>query len=193
MTLDPALPPEGLRHDINPEMRLSTGAVPGVAFMLVGFINDAQALRRESLRQLLRDDVGGAHRFRFGRGRVARYQKDAVTGHRPTWRMGFNGGLDGFHANGSSDPFEVLRELGTGSRARVERPAPERRTIRNAERKAFDTLGLEVDAAASEIKARFKELVKRHHPDANGGDRSLEDRLREIIQAYNYLKSAKFC
>ena len=43
---------------------------------------------------------------------------------------------------------------------------------------------------AREIKARFKELVKRHHPDANGGDRGSEDRLREIIQAYNYLKQA---
>jgi len=32
---------------------------------------------------------------------------------------------------------------------------------------------------------------KRLHPDANGGDRSLEDKLREIIHAYNYLKSAK--
>ena len=42
-------------------------------------------------------------------------------------------------------------------------------------------------------KARFKELVKRHHPDANGGDRSSEERLVEVIQAYNYLKSAKFC
>ena len=124
---------------------------------------------------------------------VARYQKDAVTGHRPTWKMGFNGGVDGFHPHGSSDPFEVLREFGPGGRPRAEKPAPEARPVRNAERKAFDTLGLEVDAAAAAIKARFKELVKRHHPDANGGDRSLEDRLREIIQAYNYLKSAKFC
>ena len=65
--------------------------------------------------------------------------------------------------------------------------------MHNAERKAFDTLGLEIDATAIEIKARFKELVKRHHPDVNGGDRSTEDRLVEIIQAYNYLKSAKFC
>src|SRR5436853_539047 len=38
-----------------------------------------------------------------------------------------------------------------------------------------------------------KDAVTGHRPDANGGDRSLEDRLREIIQAYNYLKSAKFC
>ncbi len=43
-----------------------------------------------------------------------------------------------------------------------------------------------------EIKARYKELVKLNHPDANGGDRSSEDRLREIIQAYNVLKKAGF-
>jgi hypothetical protein len=124
---------------------------------------------------------------------VARYQKDAVTGHRPTWKMGLNGGVDGLHhGHGSHDPFDVLREFGTGPRARVEKPV-EARPVRNAERKAFDTLGLEIDATAPEIKARFKELVKRHHPDANGGDRSTEDRLVEVIQAYNYLKSAKFC
>src|SRR6476660_5206714 len=125
---------------------------------------------------------------------VARYQKDAVTGHRPTWKMGFNGNVDDFAARASHDPFDVLRELGGGrGRAYAEKPAQEARQVRNAERKAFDTLGLEVDAEASEIKARFKELVKRHHPDANGGDRSTEDRLVAVIQAYNYLKSAKFC
>ncbi len=48
-------------------------------------------------------------------------------------------------------------------------------------------------ATRVEIKARFHELVKRHHPDANGGDRSTEDRLVEVIQAYNYLKSVGFC
>jgi DnaJ-domain-containing protein 1 len=123
---------------------------------------------------------------------VARYQKDAVTGHRPTWKMGMNGGSE--RLADQADPFDVLREFGAGPSARVrpERP-PEARPVRNAERKAFDTLDLEIDASASHIKARFKELVKRHHPDANGGDRSSEDRLVEIIQAYNYLKSAKFC
>ena len=64
--------------------------------------------------------------------------------------------------------------------------------IRNAERKALDTLGLEGETTTAQIKVRFKELVKRHRPDANGGDRSSEDRLREIIQAYNYLKSVGF-
>jgi len=49
------------------------------------------------------------------------------------------------------------------------------------------------DAVGTDIKARFKELVKRHHPDANGGERTSEDKLREIIEAYNYLKKTGFC
>jgi DnaJ-class molecular chaperone len=57
--------------------------------------------------------------------------------------------------------------------------------------KALSTLDLDDSADAETIKARYKELVKRLHPDANGGDRSREDKLREIIQAYNYLRSAK--
>jgi len=133
---------------------------------------------------------------------VAQYQKDAVTGHRPTWKMGVNGrkpngGPAGFGPDhrGAADPFGVFRELGMGGpwRSESERPAPERRVVRNAERKALGALGLETDASATDIKAKFKVLVKRHHPDANGGDRSCEDRLREIIQAYNYLKSVGYC
>ena len=50
-------------------------------------------------------------------------------------------------------------------------------------------MGYSVDMAA--IKARYKDLVKRLHPDANAGDRSNEDKLREIIRAYNVLRSVK--
>jgi hypothetical protein len=132
---------------------------------------------------------------------VARYQKDAVTGHRPTWKMGMVGGhraakprtrFDNAY-DGADDPFEMFGELGARTRRGQTRQEAERRTVRNAERKALHTLGLETDAQRTEIKARFKELVKRHHPDANGGDRGSEDKLREIIEAYNYLKSAGYC
>src|SRR5262245_40859812 len=126
---------------------------------------------------------------------IARYQKDAVTGHRPTWKMGLNGKqpdvgprfYPGFGA--TSDPFGMFTDF---NQSRSEPPRA-KRTIRNAERKALDALGLEGDATGPDIKARFKLLVKRHHPDANGGDRACEDKLREIIQAYNYLKSVGFC
>jgi DnaJ-class molecular chaperone len=80
----------------------------------------------------------------------------------------------------------VFREFGT--KAKTEKAEPPR-AIRNAERKALGELGLDVGADKAEIKAKFKMLVKRHHPDANNGDRGTEDKLREIIQAYNYLKT----
>jgi hypothetical protein len=134
---------------------------------------------------------------------IAKYQKDAITGHRPTWKMGMSGGgrkarrgdADRFHPGpgGAEDPFGVFSEFGTSTRSGHARGTAEGRTIFNAERKAFGALGLEAGAERTEIKARFKELVKRHHPDANGGDRGSEDKLREIIQAYNYLKTAGFC
>jgi hypothetical protein len=127
---------------------------------------------------------------------VLKYQKDAITGHRPTWKMGT--GKDPSSAFGPQtphDPFNVFREFGARgaeARARAERVEPPR-AVRNAERKALHELGLEVGADKAEIKAKFKLLVKRHHPDANGGDRATEDKLREIIQAYNYLKSTGAC
>ncbi len=123
---------------------------------------------------------------------VLAYQKDAMTGHRPTWRLGTGTGtvrpdFTTFAAGG--DPFGPFaagwRDEQIG-KPEIARP------VRNAERKALDTLGLDVGVTRQEVKARFKELVKRHHPDANGGDRSTEERLVEIIQSYNYLKSVGF-
>lgn len=133
---------------------------------------------------------------------VARFQKDALTGHRPTWKMGVNGkgGTDAqarFAPDFGSahDPLGVFHEVGGRMRWQPGDDHPERegRMIRNAERKALDTLGLELSATREDIKARFKLLVKRHHPDANGGDRASEEQLRNVIQAYNYLKSAGLC
>jgi len=136
---------------------------------------------------------------------VARYQKEAMTGHLPTWKIGMVGGKGRAKgsanargrgrppfADGAGDPFDILRELGAAGAAQS-RAEAERRTMRNAERKALHALGLEEGALRAEIKMRFKELVKRHHPDANGGDRTCEEQLRAIIEAYNYLKKKGLC
>jgi hypothetical protein len=134
---------------------------------------------------------------------IARYQKEAVIGHRPTWKMGMHGGPRTGRSGSSrfqaqfaeDDPFGLFKQFDSatrGPRSGFSRRASEPVTVRNAERKALGALGLEADASTQEVKTRFKELVKRHHPDANGGDRSSEDKLREIIQAYNYLKSIGF-
>ena len=55
---------------------------------------------------------------------------------------------------------------------------------------ALDTLHLAHSATLIEIKARYKELVKRFHPDANGGDRGAEERLKQVIKAYGVLRAS---
>jgi curved DNA-binding protein CbpA len=123
---------------------------------------------------------------------VARYQKEAMVGHRPTWAMGVNRAgkghrEEGLDPDGFRDPLGMFRARARGT----ESQAPKKPRYGVAGQKALATLGLDDTADAETVKARYKELVKRLHPDANGGDRSLEDKLREIIHAYNYLKSAK--
>lgn len=128
---------------------------------------------------------------------IARFQKEALTGHRPTWRMGANGGgmrsapdfaqqrsgRAGYY-NRMRDPFNLF---GSGAHEVRERKA------KPLEAKALETLGLDTKATGQDIKSRYKELVKRHHPDANGGDRGSEDRFRDVLQAYRVLKQAGLC
>ena len=128
---------------------------------------------------------------------IARFQKEAMTGHRPTWVMGANSG-----SRAASD-FAQMRSGRAGYYKRVRDPfnmfgdrmreAPRERKAKPLEAKALETLGLDTKATGADIKARYKELVKRHHPDANGGDRGSEDRFRDVLQAYRVLKQAGLC
>ena len=128
---------------------------------------------------------------------VARYQKDALTGHRPTWKMGANTSAK---ARPAPRPISMARPIrsacspssmaaAAGGPVRAPEAKRETRKVLNAERKALQVMGLSAEATLEDVKAKYKALVKQHHPDANGGDRSTEDRLIEIIKAYNYLKT----
>jgi curved DNA-binding protein CbpA len=132
-------------------------------------------------------------------GEVEAFQKDAITGHRPTWKTGAHGAVPGATA---ADRFAAGLGKDRADRSdphgffawrakRMADPADEpARYVKPLERKSLEALHLPETATKGQIKMRFKELVKRHHPDANGGDKRSEDKLREIIQAYNYLKQA---
>jgi curved DNA-binding protein CbpA len=132
-------------------------------------------------------------------GEIGAFQKEAVTGHRPTWQSRANAWaeqrmrqskrhFDHSYSFSTDDPYEVFGESDIGGSINVAR-----RPLRNAERRCLRTLGLDETATAEDIKANYKLLVKRHHPDSHGGDRSTEDKLREVIQAYDFLKKAGFC
>lgn len=129
---------------------------------------------------------------------IASFQKDAMTGHRPTWSAGVNAaaakttapqfaqarsGRAAYH-NKMGDPFNLFGAKAATPKARKPKPL---------EAKALETLGLGANSTGDQIKARYKELVKLHHPDANGGDRASEDRFRDVIQAYQLLRQAGLC
>ena len=61
VALQPALPPERLRCNIQEEMALAARPVAGVTCMLVGFVDHSDTFRSESFGQLLRDEVGEPH------------------------------------------------------------------------------------------------------------------------------------
>src|SRR3954471_11466946 len=59
-----------------------------------------------------------------------------------------------------------------------------------AERQALSVLGLGEDADRHAVRNRYSQLVRRYHPDRNGGDRSHEARLGAVIEAYQLLRKA---
>lgn len=119
---------------------------------------------------------------------------------RPSWGLGAKPGM-------SSGPRMPRRETGAQTRRFADplhvwakyrrasgRAQPTEREIRlnEPDRRAFEVLGFKTAAKGDEIKQAYKALVKIHHPDANGGDKSSEDRLRAIIAAYTHLKQKGF-
>jgi hypothetical protein len=121
---------------------------------------------------------------------VSKYQKEAVVGHRPTWSMGVNRAAKG-HREEGGNPTGFTDHLSSFRRNEHMPDEPRGPRYGVAIMKALAQLGLDDNADANAVKTRYKDLVKRLHPDANGGDRANEDKLREIIVAYNYLKSVK--
>lgn len=88
-----------------------------------------------------------------------------------------------------ADPLEAIARRAKARRDDHKRAGEAaRRGIDPDERKAFDVLGLSFDADRKALRARYSDLVRRFHPDRNGGDRSHEARLQEVVEAYNRLR-----
>jgi hypothetical protein len=117
---------------------------------------------------------------------MAKFRQADAIGHRPTWKLGARTAASHVDETVFAEA-RAARRRGVKGRAQAE-SAPSYNALAL---KALMTLELDGSATSTKIKARYKDLVKRHHPDANGGDRSSEDKLREIIQAYNYLRANK--
>ena len=83
-----------------------------------------------------------------------------------------------------ADPLDAI-----SGRFRRARQAESSRFNR-AEQRALSVLGLGEDADLKSVRNSYSKLVRRFHPDRNGGDRSHEGRLGEVIEAYQTLRKA---
>lgn len=107
-------------------------------------------------------------------------QTRADTGwQRPTWPLG-SLGTQTFDETHLRDPLHLLA-AGRISRAAAQAPKP---GVPPELREPMQALGLEWPVTMEAVKTRYKELAKRHHPDANGGDRASEERLKVINISY---------
>lgn len=111
-----------------------------------------------------------------------------TTWQRPSWPMGFWAAQEKFLRDrvNKGFSFEFGRDAG---KDQAEEKAQRRQAARTAEEEALVVLDLTPPVDFPRIKARYRELVKIHHPDANGGDREAEEKLKCINQAYNTLKA----
>jgi hypothetical protein len=125
----------------------------------------------------------------------AHVDDEVQTGGRPTWQFKaskFSREAAAFSTKagtgqGYADPFDLF---GHKPRPAPEPEAPLRR-LGKLERQAFADLDLPETADAAAIRARYAQLVKRCHPDANNGDRSAEHQLQRVLRAYKTLQKSK--
>jgi len=84
-----------------------------------------------------------------------------------------------------ADPLDAI----AASFRRADRGPPQR--FSKEERRALSVLGLGEDAELHAVRRNYSKLVRRYHPDRNGGDRSHEALLAKVIDAWQLLKKAK--
>ncbi|MBV8889092.1 MAG: J domain-containing protein [Alphaproteobacteria bacterium] len=111
---------------------------------------------------------------------------------RPTWKLGERHGPG--HGPRISDPFGLYGGADSegGHSSRRERGDPAVQRALSVREQALAVFAIEPPFTPVRLKARYKALVKEHHPDAHGGDKAAEEKLKIINQAYATLKASYF-
>jgi hypothetical protein len=118
-----------------------------------------------------------------------RIASEQATGGRPTWS--FKSGARNREAAAARGEFRDPLGMFAEQQQRTGVRRADNARLGKLERIALDDLDLDLAADGPAIRQRYLELVKRCHPDANGGDRSAESRLQKVIRAYKTLQKAK--
>lgn len=91
---------------------------------------------------------------------------------------------------GVDDPHQVLGQNATQNPGRNARNGSTRR-LPPTERRAIEVLEAKDTQSKQQIRKQYKALIKVLHPDMNGGDRSQEEQLSEVVWAWDQIKASK--
>ncbi len=91
-----------------------------------------------------------------------------------------------------ADPLDAISARADGIRSRAEREARMAMSgkFSKDEVEALEVMGLGSNTDRQKLRRRYSELVRRYHPDRNGGDRRQEQRLGEVVEAYQLLRKS---
>lgn len=91
------------------------------------------------------------------------------------------------------DPLDAISARAAGIRSRARREAEMAMDGRfsREEAEALETMGLGTNVDHQRLRRRYSELVRRYHPDRNGGDRRYEARLGRVVEAYQLLRKSR--
>ncbi len=126
---------------------------------------------------------------------AAKVRQASQYGDRPTWSMGKNDrARAAANAKGPADMEDAFGLLGEEAKLQTEARGHYRegKRLTKLQVNAFETLALPFAASSTVIRRRYAELLRRFHPDSNGGDRSAEEQLNEVVKAHTILKKAQF-
>lgn len=121
---------------------------------------------------------------------IEAFRKDSVHGHRPTWKRGLDTHIH--YTNQGEKIMDGVNSFLNGDTPEIKTPPVQPEPLPRKEREHLAILGLSYPVTLKEIKKRYKELVKRYHPDINPNDNSLEDRFKVISQAYQMLRKSVY-
>jgi len=92
---------------------------------------------------------------------------------------------------GIEDPHQVLGKNATQNPGKVGSPVGASRRLPPTERRAMEILEARDTWTKAEVRKSYKALIKVLHPDMNGGDRSQEDQLQEVVWAWDQIKESR--
>jgi hypothetical protein len=116
--------------------------------------------------------------------------KDRVWG-RETKPFSRQGDGNAWARMGVDDPMALLGEKATRNPGAMSANGATRR-LPPTERKAIEIFDVRDTMTKTEIRKVYKGLIKVLHPDMNGGDRSQEEQLQEVVWAWDQIKDSRF-